>query len=72
MERCRRPTTKFSDAANDKDAMLSLALKNLQSAERVFFELIDEGDPFAAITLEKVKKEIDTVRNMLYDLYGIE
>jgi len=50
----------------------SLALEKLQSAEMIFFELIDEGDPFATITLEKVKKEIDTVRNRLYELHGIE
>ena len=50
----------------------SLALEKLQSAEMIFFELIDEGDPFAVTTLEKVKKEIDTGRNRLYELHGIE
>jgi len=48
------------------------ALKKLQSAEEDFFELVEEGDTHSAITLKSVRKEIDTVRNKLYDLYDIE
>jgi len=49
-----------------------LALDMLQQAEKGLFELIiEEGDIFAGITLRSVRKEIDTVRNRLYDLYEI-
>jgi hypothetical protein len=54
------------------DQDLKLALEKLHSAEEDFFELIEEGDPFAAITLKKVCKELDEVRKKLYDLHGIE
>ncbi|MCL2074412.1 MAG: sel1 repeat family protein [Marinilabiliaceae bacterium] len=50
---------------------LSSALSKLQSAERIFFELIDAGDPFVEETLKKTRKEIDTARNRLYDLHGL-
>ena len=49
---------------------LSLALRKLQYAERIFFELIDEGDPVEP-TLKKVRKEIDVVRNKLYAFYEL-
>jgi len=52
---------------------LFLALKMLQKAEKGFFELIiDDGDPFAGITLKSVKKELDTLRDLLYDFHEIE
>jgi TPR repeat protein len=50
---------------------LSSALRKLQSAEEDFFELVEEGDTNSAITLKSVRKEIDTVRNKLYDLHNI-
>ena len=48
------------------------ALRKLQSAEEDFFELVEEGDSHSAIALKSVRKEIDMVRNKLYDLYEIE
>ena len=51
---------------------LHLALRNLQSSERIFFELMDADDPHVETTLGKVRKEVDSVRNRLYDLYHIE
>ena len=51
---------------------LFLALKMLQTAEKDFFELVKKGEKFSAITLKKVKIEIDTARNRLYDLYDIQ
>jgi len=43
-----------------------LALEHLQTAELEFFKLIDFGDPFAELTLPKVKEELDNVRAALY------
>ena len=51
---------------------LSFALRKLQTAEITFFELMDEGDQLIEVTLKKVRKEIDIVRNRIYDSYGIE
>jgi len=42
------------------------ALEHLQAAELEFFKLIDFGDPFAELTLPKVKLELDYARDMLY------
>jgi LPS O-antigen subunit length determinant protein (WzzB/FepE family) len=53
------------------EQVLSVALKQLQSAEELFFELLDEGEPFVEETLKKVRKEIDFARNELYDLYRL-
>ena len=50
---------------------LFLALKKLQSAERHFFNTI-EDDRFARLTLKWVKKELDIVRDRLYGKYEIE
>jgi len=50
---------------------LSLALSNLQSAEIIFFKLIDAGDPFVKETLIKTRKEIDIARERLYGFYGL-
>jgi hypothetical protein len=43
-----------------------LALNYLQAAELEFFRLIENGDPFAELTLPKVKAELDKVREILY------
>ena len=51
---------------------LKYALEVLQSSEEIFFELVEKGDIFSKITLKQVRKEIDTARNMLYNLHGIE
>ena len=45
---------------------LITALKYLQESEFEFLEQIKNGDPFADLTLTKVKKEIETARAMLY------
>ena len=44
------------------------ALEHLQIAELEFFRLIENGDTFAELTLPKVKKELDKVREELYDV----
>jgi len=52
---------------------LQLALEKLQSAEKVFFDLlIDFGDDAAEIVLKSVKEELETVRDRLYDEYEIK
>lgn len=51
---------------------LKYALEVLQSSEEIFFELVEKGDNFSKITLKQVRKEIDTARNLLYDLHTIE
>ena len=43
-----------------------LALEHLQAAELEFLRLIEDGDTFAELTLPKVKKELDEVREILY------
>jgi len=43
-----------------------LALEHLQAAELEFFRLIEHGDSFAELTLPKVKKELEKVREILY------
>jgi len=43
-----------------------LALKYLQAAELEFFRLIEHGDSFAELTLPKVKRELEKVREVLY------
>jgi len=48
------------------DKNIILALEHLQAAELEFFKLIDYGDPFAELTLPKVKSELDVVRAELY------
>ena len=49
-----------------KDALA--ALKHLQHAELEFFKLIDNGEDFAALTLPKVKAELEHVREILYEV----
>ena len=52
---------------------LDLALRKLQSSERVFLNLMDDGDlSLGVATLKKVRKEIGEVRNRLYERLGIE
>ena len=50
-----------------EDALL--ALEHLQVAELEFFKLIENGDPFAELTLPKVKKELDYCRVLLYEIF---
>ena len=45
---------------------LTTALRLFQDAELEFLAQIEYGDPFAELTLEKVKEEIETARAMLY------
>ena len=47
------------------------ALEYLQEAELGFFKQIEDGNSFAKLTLPKVRKELDIVRSMLYDDYGL-
>lgn len=48
------------------DKNIILALEHLQKAELEFFKLHDFDDPFAELTLPKVKAELEYVRNELY------
>ena len=49
------------------------ALKKLQIAEKGFFALIiDYDDEHAEIVIKDVRKELDKVRNILYNMYKIE
>jgi TPR repeat protein len=50
---------------------LLLALRELQSAERILFELMEIGEPFVEVTLRKTRKKIDTARNRLYELHRL-
>jgi len=42
------------------------ALVHLQDAEYDFFRQLENGDEFAALTLPKVREELDNVRGILY------